>query len=101
MTKTELIKWYKHILQVLPVIAMLGTLSLWVDTRYMHKEISDIRFVELQVRIIEGQLQMYNRIVDRGDTLTLDEQWRYEMDTEQLKNLTTERNKMLGIGDKK
>ncbi len=70
-----------------------------MDTRYMHKEMSDTRFIELQIRIVEGHVRDYNRIIDADGTLSAEDQMKREMDMDQLKNLMMERNKILGIGD--
>ena len=93
-------KWYKPVLAVvLPLIPMLVTVSLWVDTRYMHKEISDIRYIDLQIRVIESQIKSYNRIKEAGGKMSVEEAWKYDMDIDQLKNLMAERNRVMGIGD--
>ena len=92
-------KWYAIILATLPVIGAISTGLMWIDTRYMHREISDTRFIELQIKIIEGHIKDYNRILDAGESLSSEDQIRYEMDREQLKDLTKERNRILGIGE--
>jgi len=95
----NLTKWYHFVLAAVPLIAMIATALMWVDTRYMHREISDTRFIELQIRIIEGHVRDYNRIIDADGTLSAADQMKREMDMDQLKNLMLERNKILGIGD--
>ncbi len=95
----NLTKWYHFVLAAVPLIAMIATALMWVDTRYMHREISDIRFIELQIRIIDGHVRDYNRIIDADGTLSAEDQMKREMDMDQLKNLMMERNKILGIGD--
>lgn len=98
-SRVRLFKFYRRVLDFLPLVAMLFTLGIWVDTRYMHKEISDIRFIELQIKILDGQIKDYHRIVDAGGRLTADEKVKYDSDLQQLRNLMSERNKILGIGD--
>lgn len=95
----NLTKWYHFVVAAVPLVAMIATALMWVDTRYMHREISDIRFIELQIRIIEGHVKDYNRIIDTNGTLSAEDQMNREMDIDQLKNLMFERNKILGIGD--
>lgn len=90
---------YKVLLASLPLIGAIATGIMWIDTRYMHKEISDTRFIELQIKIIEGQLKHYNRMIDSGQTLSSEDTIRYDLDKEQLKELIKERNRILGIGD--
>ena len=96
--KINLTKWYHFVVAIVPVVAMIATGFMWMDTRYMHKEISDTRFIELQIRIVEGHIRDYNRIVDNNGDLSADDVFENEMDVDQLKNLMAERNKILGIG---
>ncbi len=77
---------------------MVATAFMWVDTRYMHTDISDTRFIELQIRIVQGHIRDYTRIIDSGSSPTANDTVAYEMDVDQLKNLMAERNKILGIG---
>lgn len=92
----------KYILKVLgvviPMIGFLGTAALWVDTRYMHRQISDTRFIDLQIRLIENRISIYQRMIDRQEPLTESERMDYDVSVEQLKDLLRERNKLLGIG---
>lgn len=83
---------------VLPLTAMIATAGMWIDTRYMHQDISDTRFIELQIRIVQGHIRDYTRLVDAGDTITANDTVQHEMDKDQLKNLMEERNKILGLG---
>jgi len=78
---------------------MIATAAMWVDTRYMHKNISDTRFIELQVRIVESNIKAYNRLIDSGVILSAEDNMRYEMEKEQLRILINERNRVLRIGD--
>ncbi len=96
--KINLTKWYHFVVAIVPVVAMIATGFMWMDTRYMHKEISDTRFIELQIRIVEGTIRDHNRIVDNGGDLSAEDIFKHEMDVDQLKNLMAERNKILGIG---
>ncbi len=95
----NLTKWHHFVIATVPVIAMVATAIMWVDTRYMHKEISDTRFIELQIRIVEGHVRDYARIIDAGDDLSAADEIKLNMDMAQLQNLMLERNKRLGIGD--
>ena len=101
----NLSKWYHYVLAMVPVISLLGTLFFWLDARHISKtdytqftKIVDIRYVDLQIRLINGQIRDYNRIVDRGEVPSAQDTTDHDLDKDQLKNLTTERNKMLGIG---
>ncbi len=94
----DLKKWYSIILKSVPVLAMIATAFMWVDTRYMHRDISNTRFIELQIRIVQGHIRDYTRIVDSNGVITASDTVQHEMDKDQLKNLMAERNKILGIG---
>ena len=83
---------------IVPVIAMVATAGMWIDTRYMHQDISNTRFIELQIRIVQGHIRDYTRIVDSDGVITASDTVQHEMDKEQLKNLMSERNKILGLG---
>ena len=94
----DLSKVYTEVLRALPLLALLGTAILWVDTRYMHREISDTRFIELQIKMVEINLQGYNRRLGNGEELSPQEQLEYEMERDQLKFLMNERNRVLDLG---
>ena len=98
----NLTKWWHYLIAAVstlgPIIAFCGTAWMWLDTRYMHREISDTRYIELQMKIIEGHIRDYNRIVAGGGTPSPDDVMNYELDLDQLKNLQQERNRILGIG---
>ena len=93
----SLLKWYKRLFKILPLITFFGLITLWVDTRYMHKEVSDIRYIELQMRVMNGQIKTYKRMESAGGLISIEASWQHEMDVEQYKNLMKERNKLLGI----
>jgi len=95
----NLSKWYHFVLGSLPLLAFIGTALMWIDTRYMHKEISDTRFIELQIKIVQGQVRDAHRRLEDGKTLSADELIQFELDKDQLKFLMGERNRLLGIGD--
>lgn len=95
----NLTKWYHFIIAAMPIFASLVTFVLWFDTRYMHREISNTRFNELQIRIIQSQVRDYHEMVKNGEELTITEQMQFDLDKDQLKYLMSERNKLLGIGD--
>lgn len=83
---------------VVPITAMIATAGMWIDTRYMHQDISDTRFIELQIRIVQGHIRDYTRIIDSGGVISASDTVQHDMDIDQLKNLMEERNKILGIG---
>ena len=91
-------KVFNFIKVIVPVVAMVATAGMWIDTRYMHRDISNTRFIELQIRIVQGHIRDYTRIVDANGVITASDNVQHEMDMDQLKNLMSERNKILGIG---
>ncbi len=97
-SKTIWSKFYTEFLRALPVLALLGTVVLWIDTRYMHREISDTRFLEIRIEMVSDNVQEYNRRIDAGETLSAQEQLEFEMEKDQLRFLMNERNKLLDLG---
>lgn len=97
-SKTLWSKFYTEFLRALPVLALLGTLVLWIDTRYMHREISDTRFLEIRIEIVRDNVQEYHRRIDAGETLSAQEQLEFDMEKDQLRFLMNERNKLLDLG---
>jgi hypothetical protein len=95
----KLLEKFKKYGFIVPVLATLGTFSMWIDTRYMHKEVSDIRFIELQRLLVETQVKMCSRDMDVGIDLSPQDQIKCEMYLEQLKGLMLERNRILDIGE--
>ena len=94
----NLAKWWHGLIAALPILALVGSFALWLDTRYMHREISDTRFIELQIRIVQGNVRSFNRRIDNGEELNSQETLEFEMEKDQLKFLMNERNKILDIG---
>lgn len=91
-------KVYTEVLRALPLLALLGTSIMWVDTRYMHKEISDTRFIELQIKLVQNNIRDYHRMIEDGVELSPTEKMELEMEQDQLKFLINERNKVLDLG---
>ena len=93
----SLTKWWHYLVATAaalgPVITLLVSAWLWFDTRYMHREISDTRFIELQIKIVQGHIRDYHRL----DEPSPEDTTNYELDVDQLKNLQQERNRILGI----
>ena len=101
----NLSKWYHYLFATIPLLSLVGSLWLWLDVRHIskneysqHTRVVDIRYVDLQIRLIKGQIRDYNRIVDRGEQPSAQDTTDHDLDKDQLMNLTTERNKMLGTG---
>jgi hypothetical protein len=85
------------LITILPLLALLGTGAMWVDTRYMHKQISDTRYIDLQIKIVQGHIREYERLKTSDAPLTMSDESNYNTDLRQLDNLLSERNKLLGI----
>ena len=87
----------KVLIAVLPLLALAGTGAMWVDTRYIHKQISDTRYIDLQIKIVQGHIRDYERLKDSGANLTSSDESNYNTNMTQLDHLLTERNRMLGL----
>jgi hypothetical protein len=84
---------------LIPILTFVGSMFFWLDARYMHRQISNIRFIETQMLILEGQVEYYERMEEFNIDLSQQDTRRYEMKLMQLLDLNKERNKILGIGD--
>jgi hypothetical protein len=98
------IKLASRLLRLLPVLMLITSIVYWVDARYMHKQafsiyndISDFRYNDLQIRVLEARLKIYTATLNSGGELSPDERVQYDTDLEQLKDLMKERNKALGL----
>ena len=89
--------WLNKVLSILPLVALLSTSLMWVDTRYIHREISDTRFIDLQIKIIQGHVRDYERVKDSGANPTSSDESNYKLDMQQLEYLMIERTKKLGL----
>jgi hypothetical protein len=98
-------KWYHGLLGALPLLALIGSFWLWLDTRYMHvemgtqlKQISDGRHIQLQMDIIKLQLMDFNRRIDGGHALTTQEQQDFDMLKFRLQLLEEEKKNSQNYG---
>ena len=87
-------KWYHWLLASLPLLAILGSAILWVDARHMHTDIANIRYIDLQISIIEGHIRDYSRLNNPGSA----DEIYYNLDVDQLNKLKSERSRELGLG---
>ena len=96
-------KWYKRLILFGPVlgtlVGMMITGALWLDTRYMHKEISDLRHIDTQMLLLEMRIEMYGKIEEAGGTLSVNEKIKYDMYKDQLKEIMKVRQEIMDIGD--
>lgn len=102
----NLTKWYHGVLASLPLLMMIGTAIMWVDTRYMHvemgakiKQISDGRHIQLQIDILKLRILEYNRIVDSGVTLSAKQNEELGVLRFRLRLLEEEKKDSEGYGD--
>jgi len=84
---------------IIPLLATITTTAMWVDTRYMHKEISDTRFIDLQIKILEMGISEHENKVDSGEPISVSATRNYQLNIKQMEDLMRERNKLLGIGE--
>lgn len=83
----------------LPILATVATFSLWVDTRYMHKTISDVRHIDLKIIILDRELKDWDRRMDKeGYILSPEEQREYDLFKSTIDFLSKERDKAVGLG---
>lgn len=72
--------------------------GLYMDTRYMHKEMSDARHLDLQITLYEREMKFYERRIDQGGyNPTLEEKREYNMLLKSIEVLGAERNKIIGL----
>lgn len=90
--------WFHWLLAILPLVTAVATTAMWVDTRYMHKEISDTRYIDLQIKIIQAQIRNYEQRKDSNQPMSTMDHTSYTLDMQQLNQLLIERNRLLGIG---
>jgi hypothetical protein len=82
---------------IIPLLTFAGTVALWIDPRYMHKQISDTRFIDVQIRIVESNIRDFERI-EESRQLTPGEKNDLDVEKDQLGHLYKQRQKMLGLG---
>lgn len=91
-------KYLKWFIDLLPVLALIGTGLLWIDSRYMYRNISDARHVEIQLQMYERELKRYERRVDNNGYIPSSEETReYDVLKQQVMLLTKQRNKIIGL----
>lgn len=82
-----------HFIKFLPVLALGVTMVMWVDTRYMHKQVSDIRYTNIQIQVLESQVSAYHKI----ESPTAEETLEYERLKQRLAKHREEWDALLGI----
>lgn len=89
----DLKKWYRIIIKSIPIIAVVATATMWIDARHMHKDIADIRWLDVQILIINGHILDYTRIEnpDAADDVA------FRISLDRLNFLTEERSQKLGL----
>ena len=97
MQMPEMPSWLNKVLSVLPLIALLSTSLMWIDTRYLHRDISDTRYIDLQIKIVQGHTRDYERMKDSGIKISANDESNYRIDMKQLEYLMVERNRTLGL----
>ena len=80
------------------LISAFCTLVLWVDSRYMHKEMADMITVELRLETYTRSMKFYERkIDDQNHTPSMEETREYEITKQMVLDLTRQRNVLLGL----
>lgn len=86
-----------YLLNLLQVISLIGMFFMWVDARYMHSEIANTRYVDLQIKITQSNIREYNRIKEMGVMTDPSDDTQYVLDLKELQLLMAQRNKILGL----
>ncbi len=68
----------------MPLLALLGTAILWVDARYMHKEIAQSQLTILRYELATEKVKSFARREEAGEVLSADEIVDYEQAKAQL-----------------
>lgn len=87
-----------YIAAIMPILGVIGTAFLWLDTRYMHRQISDNRYIEMQILVLERSIEDYEDDLNAGVKIKPEDKRDYQLEVAQLESLLRERNKLLGIG---
>ena len=93
----RVVKAGRAIAAILGVATMLAPAIMWIDGRYMHSDIANIRYIDLQLSLIEKNVRDYQRLVDTKAVITAADETNYHLDVETIKELQQQRNKLLGI----
>jgi len=97
MITVNISKWWHAVIAATPLLAMVATTAMWIDTRYMHREISERQYINLQYDMIEYHVRSYKKLIEEGHDLTVDEEMDYEARQRQLEFLEDERNRIMGL----
>lgn len=95
-------KWFRvafvFVTVVIPIITFVGTFSLWVDARYMHKVMADARYIETRIWIVERAITDHENKILNQLPITPDEKRVYDLNVSEMKELISERNRLMGVG---
>lgn len=91
-------RYIKVILTVLPFIFTMASGLLWIDTRYMHKEMAEAQYAEIQLVLYTRSLKFYERKIDKeGYVPSTEETREYNLLLKTVEALTEKRNESLGL----
>lgn len=80
----------------MPLMVTAVNVGMWVDTRYMHTQISDGRHIDLQIRILQGNIRDYELMQETRE-LTPKEKNDLDIEKRQLANLLLRRQDIMGL----
>lgn len=90
------IKWITT--NIFPLASACAVFILWVDARYMLRDMSDARFLDIRITMVEREVVRHERKVDKdGYVPTVQENREYSLLVTTLGALEKERNKVLGL----
>lgn len=82
---------------ILPLISIVLSTALWVDSRYIHRTIADVRNISLQIQIIDLAIAKYEQKMDEDGELTATERRLYDISVNELTYLQEERKRLIGL----
>ncbi len=83
----------------IPILAFVGVLGAWVDVRFMHREMSDLRHVDTQLALIKSGMREYEIKLDNGEVLSAKETREYGLKQTSVDWLNAERRRLLGLAE--
>jgi len=98
MVTVNLSKWYHGLIAMLPLLALIGSFWLWLDTRYMHREIAQQQYTVLRYELALEKVKTFERLREDGHELDASERVEYNQAKTKLEFAQNEYNKMLGGG---
>ena len=95
-------KWTKIIASSTAVVIATGSViwntAIWIDSRYIYRNISDQRWIDTQIMVLRSDIREYNRHIASGNIPSEQEAIDYDLAKSRLEWLLEERDKLMGMG---